>query len=113
MYMKYFLLDLAKSCNDKFIQHKISKFYVHNLDNGYERLAMKMDMDSTFDLLYVMLGVNNLTTKHGNGKITPVFDDVPTLVEFMLSKFEIFKYQIHDLAANCTLSTDRVKHRSL
>ena len=34
MYMKYFFLDLAKSCNAKCIQHKISKFYVHNMTIG-------------------------------------------------------------------------------
>ena len=34
MYMKYFFLDLAKSCNDKCIQHKISTFYVHNMTIG-------------------------------------------------------------------------------
>ena len=34
MYMKYFFLDLAKSCNDKCIQRKISKFYVHNMTIG-------------------------------------------------------------------------------
>ena len=34
MYMSVFFLDLAKSCNDKCIQHKISKFDVHNMTIG-------------------------------------------------------------------------------
>ena len=47
-------------------------------------------MDLNFELIYVMLGVNNLSRKIENGKIVPVFEDVPSLIEFMLTKFEIF-----------------------
>ena len=38
-----------------------------NLDNGYDKLENEMDMDKRFNLIYVMLGVNNLTRKIAKG----------------------------------------------
>ena len=60
-------------------------------------------MDENFELIYIMLGVNNLSQKKGNGTIVQMFDDVPSLVEFMLAKFEIFKCQLKEMSSRIVL----------
>ena len=69
-----------------------------NLDNGYERLEREMDMKQTFDLMYIMLGVNNVTMKMENDKVASTFDEISTLIEFMLAKFEILKCQLQEMS---------------
>ena len=74
-----------------------------NLDNGCDRLEHEIDMNQWFDLIYVMLGVNNLSKKNSNGRIEPIFEDVPTLIEIMLAKFEIFKCQLSTMSNKVVL----------
>ena len=35
----------------------------------------------SFDFIYLMTGVNNLTSKSSNGKVTPVFTEIPNMVD--------------------------------
>ena len=88
---------LAKSDLDPPPKIEVAVLRGANLDNGYERLSQEINMDNKYDLIYVMLGVNNLSVKMYNKKIVPVFVDVPTLVELMLAKFEIFKCQVSNM----------------
>ena len=74
-----------------------------NLDDGFERLAEKIDVNSNFNTIYVMLGVNNLSVKNSVGKINPMYSDIPTLIEMMTTKFEIFKYQIKQMSNRVVL----------
>ena len=74
-----------------------------DLDNGFERLAREIDTHNTYDIIYVMLGVNNLMVKNLNKKVTPVYSDLPTLIEMTTVKFEIFKYQLCQMSENIVL----------
>ena len=74
-----------------------------NLDNGLERLSQKIDTTKVFDIIYVMLGVNNLSRLNADGRVSPVYSDIPTLVEMMVTKFELFKYQIKEMSRNIVL----------
>ena len=40
-----------------------------------------------FDMIYFFAGVNNLSTKHKSGKISPTFQETANLVEVMFDKF--------------------------
>ena len=51
----------------------------------------------TYDLMIVMIGVNNLSTKHLNCTVTPVFNEIANLVDVMTSKFQHFKKQVMDV----------------
>ena len=53
-----------------------------------------------YDIIYVMLGVNNLSIRGSDKKVTPRYDDVGTLIEMMTTKYEIFKYQLQPLSKN-------------
>ena len=60
-----------------------------------ENIITKMDKlfptYSTYDMIYTMVGVNNLTSKCAHGKVEPNFDDIPELVESLSDKLSILK----------------------
>ena len=60
-------------------------------------------MEQHFDLLYIMLGVNNLSRKDRDGNIIPIFKDVPSLMEIMLAKYEILKCQLKEMSSKIVL----------
>ena len=45
------------------------------------REAESILQSKSFDYIYLMAGVNNLTSKSSNGKITPTFNEIPNLVD--------------------------------
>ena len=45
------------------------------------REAESILQSKPFDYMYLMAGVNNLTSKSSNGKITPTFNEIPNLVD--------------------------------
>ena len=69
-----------------------------NLDNGLDRLSQQVNTNDVYDIVYVMLGVNNLFRLNSDGKVDPTYNDIATLVEMMSVKFEIFKCQIKEMS---------------
>ena len=47
------------------------------------REAEPILQSKSFDYIYLMAGVNNLTSKSSNGKITPTFNEIPNLVDVL------------------------------
>ena len=74
-----------------------------NLDNGLDRLSQQVNTNDVYDIVYVMLGVNNLSRLNSDGKVDPTYNDIATLVEMMSVKFEIFKCQIKEMSQHIVI----------
>ena len=74
------------------------------IDNILERMDKYFPNNETFDLIFTFVGVNNLTVKNGKGKIEPVYEDLPKLINDITDKYTKLKIELKNRCAHIIIS---------
>ena len=65
-----------------------------DIDNIVKKMDKKCPKYVEFDVIYTLVGINNLTHKGHYGMVEPVFDNVPELIETLCDKFTALKVDL-------------------
>ena len=101
-------LLLADSRGHSLKETHVNKLLKIEAHSGYSiddllSLGDQLASNRDYRCIYVMGGVNNLSSKHLSGQITPVFGEVGNMVEVMTDKFEHIRSVLSGKTEKCII----------